>query len=261
MEILGYIAAVLMGGVLGSIGGGGSILTVPILVYLMQVQPVVATGYSLLIVGSAAAFGAFRYWRQGRVDVKASVLFAIPSIFSIIATRAYIMPNIPDPVLSTPIVVGKGVLIMVCFATLMVLSSVMLLRNANQLTPPKKAKPNPLLLVLLGIALGFTSGFLGAGGGFLIIPTLVLIAGLPMKEAVGSSLMVIALNALMGFLGDVHAGTHLQMPMLAIFFACTFAGMWAATRVSHMFDGKKLQKALAYFTLLVAAIILFKELG
>lgn len=137
MEILGYIAAFIMGVTLGSIGGGGSILTVPILVYLMGVTPVTATGYSLLIVGSAAAFGAFRYYRQGLIDMKAAITFAIPSIVAVYLTRAFLMPAIPDQITSVPFVVSKDIAIMVLFAILMVAAAIMMLRNSKNLTPLK----------------------------------------------------------------------------------------------------------------------------
>lgn len=260
IEILGYIAAFIMGITLGSIGGGGSILTVPILVYLMGVTPVTATGYSLLIVGSAAAFGAFRYYRQGLIDVKAAITFAIPSIIAVYLTRAFLMPAIPDPITSVPFVIGKDITIMVLFAVLMVAAAVMMLRNTKKLALPKEAGHSVGLILVEGAVVGVATGILGAGGGFLIIPALVLFMGMEMKRAVGASLFIIALKSLIGFIGDIQSGIEFQMPMLAFFFVATFAGMFAATLVAHKFDGKKLQQVFAYFTLIVAVIILFKEL-
>ncbi|TNE30181.1 MAG: sulfite exporter TauE/SafE family protein [Alphaproteobacteria bacterium] len=260
MEILGYIAAFIMGLTLGSLGGGGSILTVPILVYLMDVPPVTATGYSLLIVGAAAAFGALRYYRQGLVNVRAAVTFAVPSVVAVYLTRAFLMPAIPDPLVSAPVTLGKDMVIMVLFATLMVAAAVMMLRNSRKLTPPKEAQHPVILLVIEGAVVGVVTGILGAGGGFLIVPALVLLIGMPMKEAVGASLLIIALKSLIGFIGDLQAGIALQFPMLAIFFVATFTGMWAATRLSGKFDGKKMQKFFAYFTLAVAAVIVTMEI-
>jgi len=260
IEILGYIAAFIMGVTLGSIGGGGSILTVPILVYLIGVTPVTATGYSLLIVGSAAAFGAFRYYLQGLIDVKAAITFAIPSIIAVYLTRAFLMPAIPDPIMSEPFVIGKDIAIMVLFAVLMVAAAVMMLRNSKKLAPPKEAEHHVGLIIAEGTVVGVATGILGAGGGFLIIPALVLFMGMEMKRAVGASLLIIALKSLIGFIGDIQNNIEFQMPMLAFFFVATFAGMFAATLVSHKFDSKKLQKIFAYFTLIVAVIILIKEL-
>lgn len=260
MEIIGYLAAILMGVTLGSIGGGGSILTVPILVYLMGVDPTTATGYSLLIVGITAAFGAFRYYRQGQINIKASVAFAMPAVVAVYLTRAFLMPAIPDPIISEPFVLGKDISIMVLFAMLMVMSAVMMLRNGRNLTPHKEGGYHIGLILVEGAVVGVATGILGAGGGFLIIPALVLLMGMPMKEAVGSSLLIIALKSLIGFTGDLQSGIELQMPLLPIMIACTLGGMFAATRLSHKFDGKKLQSVFAYFTLIVACIIFFKEL-
>ena len=199
MEILGYIAAFIMGVTLGSIGGGGSILTVPILVYLMGVTPVTATGYSLLIVGSAAAFGAFRYYRQGLIDMKAAITFAIPSIVAVYLTRAFLMPAIPDQITSVPFVVSKDIAIMVLFAILMVAAAIMMLRNSKNLTPLKDDyHHHSILIVVEGAVVGVVTGILGAGGGFLIIPALVLLMGMDMKRAVGASLFIIALKSLIG---------------------------------------------------------------
>jgi len=261
MEILGYIASVLMGITLGSIGGGGSILTVPILVYLMGVTPAIATGYSLLIVGFTAAFGAFRYYRQGLINIKASIAFALPSILTVYLTRAFLMPAIPDPIITTPFKLEKGVCIMVLFAILMLTSAIMMLRNSKKNTPENHNRNHHVGLILLeGATVGFATGILGAGGGFLIIPALVLFMGMPMKEAVGASLLIIALKSLIGFIGDLQNGIELQFPLLPVIIICTLIGMWGATLLSHKFNGKKLQRVFAYFTLLVACIIVTKEL-
>ncbi len=265
MLILGYLAAVLMGLVLGVIGGGGSILTVPILVYLMGISPDVATGYSLLLVGATAAFGAISYFRQGLVDVKASVLFAIPSIFAVYATRAYLMPVVPDVLLNDPIIITKNTTIMVMFASLMLASAVMMLRKATKTVSPSSApasptKPNVPLIIVEGAVVGVITGILGAGGGFLIIPALVLFMGMPMKMAVGASLFIIALKSLLGFVGDLQAGIHLEVPLLPLMLVATFVGVAISTRVAKHLDGAVLQKIFAIFTLVIAVFIITKEL-
>jgi len=259
-EIFGYIAAFVMGLTLGSLGSGGSILTVPILVYLMGVAPVTATGYSLLIVGAAAAFGALRYYKQGLVNVRASITFALPSVIAVYLTRAFLMPAIPDPIISAPVTLGKDMAIMVLFAVLMIVSALMMLRNSRKLTPPKEAKQPVWLILIEGAVVGVATGILGAGGGFLIIPALVLLIGMPMKEAVGASLLIIALKSLIGFIGDVQAGIELQFPMLAVFFAATFCGIWAATKIAGKFDSQKMQRFFAFFTLTVAMVIVTMEI-
>jgi len=260
MEIIGYIAAVFMGMTLGIIGGGGSILTVPILVYLMGVSPSVATGYSLLIVGSAAAFGAYRYYKKGLIQIKTSLIFALPSIIAVYCTRAFLMPIIPQQIQVGSFSLNKDMGIMVLFACLMVLSAVMMFRNSKKLEPPKSSEHHYILIVVEGAVVGVATGVLGAGGGFLIIPALVLLIGMPMKQAVGASLFIITLKSLIGFVGDLQSGIDIQMPMLTIFLTATLGGMYIATQISHKIEGQKLQKAFAIFTLFIASIILIKEL-
>lgn len=265
MTILGYIAAVLMGMVLGVIGGGGSILTVPILVYLMGVAPDVATGYSLLIVGATAAYGAVRYFKEGLVDVKSSILFAIPSIIAVYLSRAYLMPSIPETIEFQSIAIEKNLGIMVLFASLMLASAAMMLKKAYSKATPstvtaENTSPNIALIVIEGAVVGVITGILGAGGGFLIIPALVLILGMPMKNAVGASLFIIALKSLLGFVGDLQTGIQLEMPLLPLMLVATFIGMAISTKVTGKLDGAALQKFFAFFTLVIAVFIMSKEL-
>ncbi|MCY7296730.1 sulfite exporter TauE/SafE family protein [Alteromonas sp. a30] len=266
MLVLGYLAAVLMGMVLGVIGGGGSILTVPILVYLMDVTPDVATGYSLLIVGATAAFGAVRYFREGLVDVKASIMFAIPSIIAVYLSRAYLMPSIPDVLTTAPIEITKNLAIMVLFATLMLVSAAMMLKKAygksaiTAAPPSEPTSPKIALIVIEGAVVGIVTGILGAGGGFLIIPALVLFLGMPMKNAVGASLFIIGLKSLLGFVGDLQSGIELEMPLLPLMLVATFIGMAVSTKIAEKLDGAALQKFFALFTLVIAVFIMSKEL-
>lgn len=267
MVILGYLMAVFMGLILGVIGGGGSILTVPILVYLMGISPDIATGYSLLLVGATAAFGAIRYFREGLVDIKASILFAIPSIVAVYLTRAFLMPNIPDDILLSPIHVTKNTAIMVLFAILMLASAVMMLRKAyksqtvtNSAPAISNSSSRVALIMTEGAVVGLVTGVLGAGGGFLIIPALVLFLGMPMKNAVGASLFIIALKSLLGFVGDLQAGISLEVPLLPLMLVATFIGMAISTKVASKLDGASLQKFFAFFTLIIAIFIISKEL-
>ncbi|MBC3767750.1 sulfite exporter TauE/SafE family protein [Neptunicella marina] len=267
--ILGYLAAVLMGVVLGTIGGGGSILTVPILVYLMGVSPDVATGYSLLIVGTTAAFGAYRYVKQGLVDIKASLLFALPSIIAVYLTRAYVMPSLPEVLINEPVTVSKNTAIMLLFALLMLTSACMMLRKAKKSIIVKNttgqlnqspAKFKSALIIVEGAVVGVVTGVLGAGGGFLIIPALVLFVGMPMKNAVGASLLIIALKSLIGFTGDLQAGIVLEVPLLPLMLVATLVGMVASTHIAKQIAGELLQRLFAYFTLIIAIVIITKEM-
>lgn len=258
MIALGYILAIVMGLTLGLIGAGGSILTVPILVYLLGVKPVVATGYSLLVVGSAALTGAIRYWRNGLVNLKAVAMFAAPAMLTVLATRTFIVPAIPDPIAGIP----KDIFIMLLFAGLMILAATFMLK-------PVKVEPDRsrvldtrrfIKLISGSAGVGLLTGMVGAGGGFLIIPTLIALFGLPVKEAIGTSLAIIAINSLVGFKGDIAAGIPLDWPLLGTFLALTLLGMWLGTTLGKRMDGTKLKKLFGVFTLLVGLAVLAEEL-
>lgn len=258
MIILGYILAMVMGVTLGLIGAGGSILTVPILVYLLGVKPVVATGYSLLVVGSAALTGATRYWRNDLVNVKAALLFAAPAMLMVLATRTFIVPAIPDPLAGIP----KDIFIMLFFSTLMILAAGFMLRPAkvtpnrsHALTFSRGAK-----LIFGSAGVGLLTGMVGAGGGFLIIPTLIALFGLSMKEAIGTSLAIIAMNSLVGFKGDLAAGIPLDWPLLGTFLGLTLLGMWLGTTLGKRLEAEKLKKLFGVFTLLIGLTVLIEEL-
>jgi uncharacterized membrane protein YfcA len=249
-----------MGIVLGAIGGGGSILTVPILVYLFGQDASSATGYSLLIVGLTATYGAVSYYRQGLIEVKAAITFAIPSIIAVYVTRAFLMPAIPDVILSSPIVIEKNTFIMVSFALLMLLSAYMMLTRDNSKMKSSGKAHNPMLIVLEGGLVGVATGILGAGGGFLIIPALVLLMGMEMKKAVGASLLIISLKSLIGFTGDLQAGIQLDWILIGKLIGFTLLGMWIATRIANKIESQKLQKGFGVFTLVIAIFIIVKEL-
>jgi uncharacterized membrane protein YfcA len=260
LEYIGFLAAVVMGIVLGAIGGGGSILTVPILVYLFGQDASIATGYSLLIVGLTASYGAFSYYRKGLIEVKAAITFAIPSIIAVYLTRAYVMPAIPDVIFSSPFVLEKNMLIMVSFAVLMLLSAYMMLTKDNTKIASNGKRHSSLVILLEGALVGFATGMLGAGGGFLIIPALVLLMGMEMKKAVGASLLIISLKSLIGFTGDLQAGIAIDIVLVGKIIAFTVLGMWLATKVASKIESSKLQKGFGVFTLVIAIFILLKEL-
>lgn len=267
--VLGFVAAILMGVVLGIIGGGGSILTVPILVYLLSVPADIATGYSLLIVGATAAYGALSYFKQGLIDVKSSIIFAVPSILAVYLSRAYLMPNIPDVLNLGEVSISKNVAIMVFFALLMLVSAGMMLKKAyaNNVSHLKSTDAQHdlkstsfLLIAFEGAVVGVITGILGAGGGFLIIPALVLLMGMPMKQAVGASLFIIALKSLIGFTGDLQNEIELDMSLIGLMLVATFIGMTISKKIAGQLEGQTLQKIFAFFTLAIAVFIIIKEI-
>ncbi len=259
MELLGYILAIMMGLILGLIGAGGSILTVPILVYLLGIQPIIATGYSLLIVGAGALFGALRYYRQGHVDLQAALVFSIPAMMAVLFTRALVIPNLPDPILGIP----KDSFIMLLFAFLMLAVARFMWNPLTTKAAPQSQQPTERLikLVLASAGVGCLTGMVGAGGGFLIIPTLVALFGLPIKLAVGTSLTVIAINSLIGFQGDILSGIPMNAPVLGLFLGLTLLGMWLGTTLGKNIDGMKLRNLFGVFTALVGILILITEVN
>jgi uncharacterized membrane protein YfcA len=263
MEVLGYVASILMGLSLGMIGGGGSILTVPILVYLFALQPVVATGYSLFIVGLAALFGGINLMRHGQVDFKTGLIFAGPSFLGVYASRSWLVPVLPDPVFHFGAhAMSKNMLMMVVFAILMILASYSMIRKPK-VTEKKKKDLSPLqryiLIGLEGLVVGGITGFVGAGGGFLIIPALVILVGLSMKKAVGTSLFIIAIKSLFGFIGDLQRNPDVDWTLLLSVSAIAIGGIFAGSYLSRFVDEDKLKKAFGWFVLVMGSGILLQQ--
>lgn len=262
MQILGYIAAIFIGLVLGFIGGGGSILTVPVLVYLMGLSPITATSYSLFVVGSSSLVGAISAKRKDLLDSKAVLMFGLPAIASVLATRAYVLPALPEVLFTVSgFVVSKDTAIMLLFAILMVAASVFMIK-------PQKYKPEEgdysattryPMLILQGLLVGLLTGLLGAGGGFLIIPGLVLLGRLPMKMAIGTSLAIIAINSFIGFSVDL-SHFAIDWKFLLPFTALAIGGIFLGGRLAKNIPGKKLKPAFGWFVLIMGIIIIGKEL-
>lgn len=262
LELLGYAGAILMGLSLGLIGGGGSILTVPILVYLFSVDAVLATAYSLFVVGLTSLIGSFSHMRLGNIHWRTAIVFGIPSIISVYLTRAYIVPAIPDPVFHLGnAAVSKAHAILLLFAVIMLLASYSMIRKRvvmeNEEAEPRYNYP---LILLEGIVVGAVTGLVGAGGGFLIIPALVLLAKLPMKQAVGTSLIIIAAKSLIGFTGDLKGNQVIDWRFLLIFSLIAMVGIIAGSMLSRNISNEKLKPAFGWFVLVMGVYIIAKEM-
>lgn len=258
--IVGEALALLIGVSLGLIGGGGSILTVPVLVYVMGISPVVSTAYSLFIVGSTSLVGALDYARQKRINFRTAIVFSIPSFIAVYVVRKYVVPAIPDIILTVgSFQMTKNMGLMVLFAVIMLAASVSMIRSKPQVVKEGEIRFNYPLILLEGLIVGAVTGLVGAGGGFLIIPALVLLANLPMKEAVGTSLLIIAAKSLFGFLGDIsHLTVDWSLLISFTGLACVgiFIGSWLAGRT----DGEKLKQGFGWFVLVMGIYIFVKEL-
>ena len=274
MELLGYIGAILMGLSLGLIGGGGSILTVPILVYLFQVDAVLATAYSLFIVGLTSLVGSVSHVKLGNIHWRTAVVFGIPSIISVFLTRSYLVPRIPDPIFTlgqdpsggAAFVMTKAVGLMVLFAIIMVMAAYSMIKPskksavASGVSADVEPQFNYPLILAEGAIVGVVTGLVGAGGGFLIIPALVLLAKLPMKQAVGTSLMIIAAKSLIGFVGDMRGNEVIDWLFLATFSSIAVVGILLGSWLSKRIPGEKLKPAFGWFVLVMGTYIIVKEL-
>jgi uncharacterized protein len=259
MEIAGYIASLFIGISLGLIGGGGSILTVPVLVYLFSISPTLAISYSLFIVGFTSLVGAFAKYRQGLVNFKTVLLFGSSSITTVFIARKFLIPYLPDVFFNIgTFQVTHSLFVMVVFALLMLTASLSMIRNKTK-HAESMSKESPLLLVFYGVLIGIVTGFLGAGGGFLLIPALVLLMKLPIKEAIGTSLLIIALNSLIGFMGDI--GRHpIDWNFLIFTSTIAIAGIFIGSFFNKKLDSEKLKKGFGWFVLVMGIYILVKEI-
>lgn len=264
MEILGFLLAALVGISLGLIGGGGSILTVPILVYVIGLSPVLATSYSLFIVGSTSLVGAFNNYTKGLVSIKTALLFGLSSITTVFLIRKIIIPLIP-PIIFTAgnFRATQSMATMVVFAILMLMASIAMIKSKNELvnpaSAPDKRETNIGKLLLYGILVGIATGFLGAGGGFLIIPALVLMLKMPMKQAIGTSLLIIALNSLIGFTGDI-GHFMIDWKFLILITLVAVGGIFIGGYLAKKIHGDKLKKAFGWFVLVMGIYIIVKEI-
>jgi uncharacterized membrane protein YfcA len=265
LELFGYFASLLIGLSLGLIGGGGSILTVPVLVYLFGVDPVLATAYSLFVVGTSSLVGAWPKYKQGLVNVKTGIIFGIPSIISVYATRKFLVPMIPNEIFTLgSFVVTKAILMMVLFAALMVAASISMIRGTcencdkdeNELSQISYNYP---MILLEGLVVGMLTGLVGAGGGFLIIPALVMLTKLPMKQAIGTSLLIIAAKSLIGFTGDLGHQT-IDWNLLLIVTGLAIIGIFIGDKVSKKINSAQLKVGFGWFVLIMGLYILIQQL-
>lgn len=264
MYIAGYLASILIGLSLGLIGGGGSILTVPVLVYLFGIDPILGTAYSLFIVGVTSVIGSISYSRHSLVDVRTAIIFGLPSIVAVFLTRAYLVPAIPQEVLRLgDLIIDRGMMLMLLFAILMLVASIGMIRPTTKSPKsPQSAlthrKYSYTLILIEGLVVGSLTGLVGAGGGFLIIPALVILGRLPMKQAIGTSLVIISAKSLLGFLGESGL-RDLDWGFLLSVTAFAILGIFLGMKLSHRIDGARLKPAFGWFVFVMGIYIILKE--
>ncbi|PIF45031.1 hypothetical protein CLU96_2031 [Chryseobacterium sp. 52] len=262
MEIIGYLSAVVIGISLGLIGGGGSVLTVPVLVYLFGLDTFLATEYSLFIVGASSAVGSLSYLKKGLVDLGTAFVFGVPSIITIFFTRLYLLPLIPEEIFKTGgFILTKNTFLLLIFAGLMIFASYKMIRKGSGHIEKEceRNERNILLAVGNGSVVGFLTGLVGAGGGFMIIPALVSLLKMPMKKAVGTSLVIISLNALIGFSSSL-GNAKIEWNFLIVVTAIAIVGIIIGSQLSKKIDGKKLKPAFGWLILLMGMYIFLKEM-
>ncbi|GAA4518136.1 sulfite exporter TauE/SafE family protein [Sphingobacterium thermophilum] len=257
MFVLGLILAVIVGITLGLVGSGGSILTVPIFVYVFGVDPVLATAYSLFSIGVTSLVGGVKGFIYEDVDMDKLIKFGIPSMISVFVMRKYIVPLIPDEFYIRGYVISQEVVLMVAFAILMLFAAYAMFKDVNL---PRSKYPF-FAVVSKGVIVGSVTGIVGAGGGFLIIPALTSFFHLSMRKAVATSLVLIAINSMLGLLGDWRRIGMFQWNLLLTYTGLTVLGIFIGFNLSNKLDGKKLKKLFALVIMSVAIFVILTELG
>ncbi len=264
MEIIfGYFGAFFVGLALALVGGGGSILLVPILVYGFHIDIILATTYSLFLVGISSAFGSISAIYKKMVYWPAVLVFGLPSIVAVYLVRFYLLPAIPTFSFNIgTFIVTKSVSLLLLLAVLMMFSAWSMIRaceKCNDEADDKLINFKYHIIILEGFIIGGVTGLVGAGGGFIIIPALVLLANMPMKKAIGTSLVLITIKSLIGFLGDFNTNIIIEWSFLIKFFLITVLGILLGNIISDKLPIKKLRPLFGYFVLAMGLFIVLKE--
>jgi uncharacterized membrane protein YfcA len=262
MEVFGFAAAIVIGISLGLIGGGGSILTVPVLFYIFHLNTELATSYSLFIVGATSLVGSVACYRAGLVNVRTAIVFGIPSIIAVFLTRKFLIPAIPEVMFSIGnLTITKDLFLLLLFALLMIAASYSMIQKSKEITEETDRIQvfNYPLILLEGTVVGVLTGLVGAGGGFLIIPALVTLSKLPMKQAIGTSLVIIAAKSLIGFFGESSLSS-IHWNFLLTFTGFSIIGIFIGNALSVKVKGEQLKPAFGWFVLVMGCYIIVHEL-
>lgn len=261
LNIFGYISALVIGVSLGLIGGGGSILAVPVLAYLFAIDEKAATAYSLFIVGSSSLVGGLKQHVKDYVDWQTAIVFGIPSIIGVATVRYFIIPILPDVLFTWGSVeFTRRMGMFGLFAVLMIPAATsMINQKQSPIKTDVKVRYNYPLIVLEGLVIGGITGLIGAGGGFLIIPALVLLANVEMKIAIGTSLIIVAFKSVLGFfIGDALT-MAIDWTFLLSFTGISLIGIFIGSYLGNFINGEKLKKGFGYFIFIMALFIFIME--
>ena len=260
MEFLGYLSAIVIGLVMGLIGGGGSILSVPIFVYIFGFDAVTATALSLFVVGITSLVGSIGFVRQKQVDFKTAFTFGLPSVLGVLFSRRLIVPHLPESIINRwGITLTKDMFLLLLFAVLMLIASYKMIRKNERPRLQTFEDTNYTLLISQGLLVGIITGLIGAGGGFLIVPALVMLLGVSMKRAVATSLFIIAMNSILGFVSSMDLVNH-DWGFLLIFTALSVAGIFVGIAISKKMDGRKLKPLFGWVVLVMGIFIIIREI-
>jgi len=253
-HLAGYFFCIFIGFSLGLIGGGGSILTIPMLVFFFGIDPLIATTYSLFIVGLTAVSGSIDHYRMRNIDYKTVLLFGIPSVIVLFVMRRWLLGLIPSPIVRTDTwVLSKPLFIMIIFSITMLVAGWSMVRKTSYTHSPEKLSHSRL--ILQGCITGAITGFIGIGGGFIIVPSLVLFAGLPMKRAIGTSLVIITINCLVGIMSNLEIVESLNFIFLSILAALAIVGIVIGTWSIRFIPDKQLKPVFGWIILVLSAVI------
>lgn len=263
-EIIGYIGALFIGLVMGMTGSGGSILSIPILAYLFHLDEKTATAYSLFIVGFTAFFGGIRSLFANLVSFKAVIFLGIPAVIGVLLVRRIIIPVLPEMLFHIgEFEFTRRMLMFGLFSILMFIAAYTML-NKSKVNLANRSNQEFVfhpLIVTEGFFLGLFMGLIGAGGGFLIVPALMFIAKLPIKQAMATSLVIVSFNSLIGFfLGDfMNATLFLDWNFLLVFTAISLVGILIGGLLSKSINSIKLKKYFGYFVIGMAVFMFIME--
>ena len=260
-HFFGYFFGLIMGITLGLIGAGGSTMTVPIMVYLFGLDTVLATTYSLFIVGFTSLIGSYKHYKLGNISWKFVLLFGFPSILAVILSRTYLIHLIPQTIFSSEAFsLSKNTLLLVVFAFMMLFASISMIKNKVYEIEEVDVNSNRFQIVLAGLLVGFITGIVGVGGGFLIIPVLTNWARLPIKKAVATSLVIITINSLIGFAVDHDGLKRIDWIHMSIFSLIAIIGIMLGIKLSTVIPSEKLKPIFGWFILLMGTSILISEI-